>query len=127
MNPWPKVEISRIWEAGNRHEVVNARFGKGEWRISDLREVVKNEPVFEIPLAFIDVGNMTFEADGGLIGFARHMKHVMEADLSYPIIVDEWGQPIDGRHRIAKALLEGHTTIKAVRVPAGTTTTGRPA
>lgn len=68
---------------------------------------------------------MSFSDEGGLIGFARHMKHVMEADLSYPIIIDEWGQPIDGRHRIVKALIEGHETIKAVRVPVGTHPTGR--
>jgi hypothetical protein len=127
MDEWPKVEISRIWEQGNRHEVVNARFGKGEWRVSDLREVVKDEPVFDLPLYCIDLGGMDFVVEGGLLGFARHMKHVQDANLDYPIILDEWGGPIDGRHRIVKALVEGRTTIKAVRIPAGTQTTGRSA
>jgi hypothetical protein len=44
-----------------------------------------------------------------------HMKAVNDADLSYPIILDEDGEIMDGRHRIMKAILLGHKTIKAVR------------
>ena len=47
--------------------------------------------------------------------FLEHMKQVQEADLSYPIILNEDGAIIDGRHRFCKAILEGHKTIKAVR------------
>jgi len=44
-----------------------------------------------------------------------HMKSVNNADLKYPIILDEDGEVMDGRHRIMKALLTGKKTIKAVR------------
>ncbi|MCG7904389.1 MAG: hypothetical protein JAY60_18430 [Candidatus Thiodiazotropha weberae] len=44
-----------------------------------------------------------------------HMQAVERADLSYPIILDEDGEVMDGRHRIMKALLKGEKTIKAVR------------
>ena len=44
-----------------------------------------------------------------------HMKSVNNADLKYPIILDEDGEIMDGRHRIMKALLKGKKTIKAVR------------
>lgn len=44
-----------------------------------------------------------------------HMKSVIKADLKYPIILDEDGELLDGRHRLMKALLEGKETIKAVR------------
>lgn len=44
-----------------------------------------------------------------------HMKAVQNADLSYPIILDEDGEVMDGRHRIMRAILEGRETIKAVR------------
>lgn len=115
------IEIKRIWPAGGRDEKVKSRFGKGTWRIGDLQELVKDEPVFDLPLAHIDLGGHEFTPDEGLVGFARHMKHVLDSDLSFPIILDEWGSPIDGRHRIVKALLEGHETIKAVRVPQGST------
>jgi hypothetical protein len=43
------------------------------------------------------------------------MKRIMKADLNYPIILDEDGEIIDGRHRVIKALYLGHKTIKAVR------------
>ena len=44
-----------------------------------------------------------------------HMMSVNNADLKYPIILDEDGVIMDGRHRVMKALLEGKKTIKAVR------------
>jgi len=50
-----------------------------------------------------------------MLNFVAHMHQVYEADLSYPIILDEDGYVMDGRHRIAKALFLGLKTIKAVR------------
>jgi len=44
-----------------------------------------------------------------------HMRAVSNADLNYPIILDEDGEILDGRHRIMKALFLGKETIKAVR------------
>ena len=43
---------------------------------------------------------------------------MQQVDLSYPIIQAPDGWIMDGYHRIAKAILEGKTTIKAVRLPA---------
>lgn len=44
-----------------------------------------------------------------------HMKAVNDADLEKPIILDEDGDLMDGRHRLMKAMLIGAQTIKAVR------------
>ena len=44
-----------------------------------------------------------------------HMKAVNNADLDRPIILDEDGELMDGRHRLMKAMLLGLDTIKAVR------------
>lgn len=44
-----------------------------------------------------------------------HMKAVNDANLNCPIILDDEGDVMDGRHRIMKALLLGKKTIKAVR------------
>jgi hypothetical protein len=44
-----------------------------------------------------------------------HIKAVNNADLSKPIILDEDGEIMDGRHRIMKAMLTGEETVKAVR------------
>ncbi len=45
----------------------------------------------------------------------EHIRLINEADLSYPIILAANGEVMDGRHRIAKAALEGRTTIGAVQ------------
>lgn len=116
---YPVVDCPRHWDQGSREERVDG-LGKRRWKVTDLREAVKDCPVYEVPLAFLDLAAHQMKQEGGLIDFATHMKHVMEADLSYPIIFDQWGQILDGRHRIVKALVEGHATIKAVKVPDGT-------
>jgi hypothetical protein len=46
---------------------------------------------------------------------ARHADRIQKADLSYPVILSADGRLMDGGHRIAKAWLNGQTTIAAVR------------
>jgi hypothetical protein len=48
---------------------------------------------------------------------AEEARRVLQADLSYPIILFPGGEVMDGAHRIAKAWILGHATIKAVRFP----------
>ncbi len=38
-----------------------------------------------------------------------------EVDLSYPIILGADGRVMDGMHRIARAILDGHETIIALQ------------
>ena len=45
----------------------------------------------------------------------EHVRLIEDADLSHPVILAADGRVMDGMHRIARALLEGRTTIKAVR------------
>jgi hypothetical protein len=47
-----------------------------------------------------------------------HIRMIDEADLSFPIILAANGEVMDGRHRIAKAALEGRATIGAVQFDA---------
>lgn len=67
----------------------------------------------EIPLAHLNV-YYTYEKLT-LRDMCMHMRQVQDANLDYPIILDEDGEVMDGRHRIMKALLTGAETIKAVR------------
>lgn len=46
-----------------------------------------------------------------------HMQRIEAADLRHPVILSETGVVMDGLHRICKAWLAGHTTIRAVRFP----------
>lgn len=47
--------------------------------------------------------------------FVSHVAAVNRADLSFPILLNEDGAIIDGRHRLAKAILEGKKKIKYVK------------
>jgi len=45
----------------------------------------------------------------------EHVKLIEEADLSFPIILSATGEVMDGRHRLAKALLLNRDAIEAVQ------------
>ena len=90
-----------------------SRLGKHEWAVSRLIQLAKDLPVMEIPLDHLNIWhkyeNLTLRE------MAMHIKCVLKADLNFPIILDEDGDILDGRHRIMKALIEGNKSIKAVR------------
>lgn len=90
-----------------------SKLGNHEWSVPRLFELTKNMPVMEIPLEHLNVfhtyRNIT------LRDLAGHIVAVENADLTYPIILDEDGEIMDGRHRIIKAMISGEKTIKAVR------------
>ena len=46
-----------------------------------------------------------------------HMRLVQNASLDHPIILCSAGRLMDGMHRVAKALFEGHERILAVQLP----------
>ena len=48
----------------------------------------------------------------------QHSKRIAAADMSYPIIVAGWNNVIlDGHHRLAKALAEGHKSVSVKVLP----------
>lgn len=90
-----------------------AVLGRHQWRVCRLFELAKDLPVMDVPIAHLYV-YYTYEKLT-MRQMVMHMKAVKDADLSFPIILDEDGEIMDGRHRIMKAMLDGATTIKAVR------------
>jgi hypothetical protein len=90
-----------------------SRLGNHEWSVSRLFELSRNLEVMTIPLKHM---NMYYKYENmTLRELAGHMVAVNNADLKYPIILDEDGEIMDGRHRLLKAIIEGKRTIKAVR------------
>lgn len=87
--------------------------GRHHWSVPRLFELARDLPIMEVPLRHLHLFN-TYERLT-LREMVMHMQAVNAADLSRPIILDEDGEIMDGRHRIMKALLEGAETIKAVR------------
>ncbi len=90
-----------------------SHLGRHHWSVSRLIELSRNLAVMDIPLDHLNVYH-TYEKLK-LRDMVMHMRAVNDADLSYPIILDEDGELMDGRHRIMKAILTGEKTIKAVR------------
>lgn len=88
------------------------KIGRYEWSVARLIEISKPLEVFDCPMNALYVWA---KYDITMRELVMHIKAVLDADLSYPIILDEDGEIMDGRHRIMKAILEGKETIKAVR------------
>jgi hypothetical protein len=47
----------------------------------------------------------------------EHIQRIETSDLTYPIILSQEGEVMDGLHRICKAKLRGQDTIHAVQFP----------
>lgn len=89
------------------------RLGSNLWFVARLIALSKKLKPFDIPLKHLNVYNKYESLT--LRDMVSHMKSVNEADLSFPIILDEDGEIMDGRHRIMNALLNNIKSIKAVR------------
>lgn len=85
------------------------------WRDTTLIEASKDIPVeqFEVSDALLDevlrwkLVNMR--------DYINHYKRVLAADLSIPIILRSDGYPMDGWHRIIKAMSEGIAELPSRR------------
>ena len=87
------------------------------WRITRLIQLALELTSFDIPLKQFSIYNLvpTFEGNSPTKQFIDYIKRIHEVNLSYPIILDDEGFVMDGRHRVFKALLENAESIKAVR------------
>ena len=86
--------------------------GDDHWSVARLVELSRDFEVFELSLLGL---NLSDELTLDMRGLVTHFRAMMESDLSYPIILDENGLIMDGRHRVLKALYEGREFVKAVR------------
>lgn len=90
-----------------------AELGRNKWNVARLLELSRKLPMLRVPLDHLNVYS-TYEKLS-LREMVMHMRAVQSADLRYPILLDEDGELLDGRHRIMRALLEGKKTILARR------------
>jgi hypothetical protein len=90
-----------------------ARIDRHSWSVKRLIALSSELEVMIIPLAHLNVYNSMEKMT--LREMAGHVEAVNSADMSHPIILDEDGDIMDGRHRIIKAIVTGAETIKAVR------------
>lgn len=100
----------------------HARRIKGEWWVWDVEELwvlAKDLTPGTIAVKkLVDLDeNIWFHGDDEptLRRVVKHCKRILDADLSYPIILCPKGEIMDGCHRVAKCLLEGIETIAYVQ------------
>lgn len=87
--------------------------GRHSWSIPRLFELARDLPVMDVPLRHLHMYCVYERLT--LREMVMHMRAVNAADLDKPIILDEDGELMDGRHRLMKAMLLGVETIKVVR------------
>lgn len=110
---YPEFDLGlKMWAEDQMYAV-----GANAYAVEDLWEAAKNLPVYEVPLIGFQTDIALWDGLGeDFMDFTKHAALVMNADLDYPIILDVHGGIADGRHRLAKAIALGHSTIKVQRL-----------
>lgn len=86
-----------------------------QYSVARLVDDSKELPVFEVPLAALDLSGCIWR-NADMVALAYHVKKCMDADLSFPILLAWDGSIADGRHRVLKSIALGKRTIKARRM-----------
>lgn len=93
--------------------------GLDAWDVDRLLDLSSDFPVEDVEVATLDEVDTVYWFDETELPTVRrvvdHCRLIQEVDLSYPIILGANGRVMDGMHRVARAILEGHNTIRAVR------------
>ena len=94
--------------------------GFDAWRVDRVVELAHDLPALAVSVEEIDEVDTVYWFDDRtelptVRRVVEHMSGVLGADLERPIVLGADGRVMDGMHRIAAALLEGRTTVPAVR------------
>lgn len=105
------LKIDVAWEFGDAQEIEIS--GK-KYNVSATLFEARDLEVIDYPLDYMNISYCSPCADT-FRDFVAHVMMVNQADTSHPIILNEDGSIIDGKHRLAKAILAGDKTIKCKR------------
>jgi hypothetical protein len=93
--------------------------GLDAWDVDRLIDASAHLPVSEVAVDSIrEVDTDHWFVYGPVPTVRRIIEQVRlihEVDCSYPIILGADGRVMDGMHRVARAILDGRSTIRAVR------------
>ena len=103
-----------------RHTHSTERNGKRYiWYTERLWKSAKDLPEFDVDVeSFAELDRDCWFGEGrtpSIREVAAHCRRINDADTLLPVIINDNGRLMDGGHRLAKALLEGRKTVKAVR------------
>jgi hypothetical protein len=94
--------------------------GLDAWDVDRLIELSSGLPIREIALDSIGEVDTVYWFSAGsseptVRNIVEHFRLVQEVDSSHPVILGVDGRVMDGMHRIARAMLEGRTMVRAVQ------------
>ncbi|MBS3993137.1 MAG: hypothetical protein KGZ87_05430 [Bacteroidetes bacterium] len=107
----PKVKIEKVVLIENEYEDQHGNI----YSALKLIEQSKKYKQFDLPLIGINLNRPAWNI-GNLADFIHHVDRLRHTNIDHPIILDNEGVICDGLHRVCKAILEGKTTIKAIRL-----------
>ncbi len=92
--------------------------GSDAWLVQNIWEAAKDLPTYEVPLVGMCLDIAPWGGSlNSFLDFLSHVRLINDAEMRYPIILDPDGNIADGRHRLAKAIVTGRTTVKIKRLP----------
>jgi len=105
--------VTHTYSTGTETEVL-------VWNVETLWKAAAELPVQTVPLSeavqHLDHVNWAYsQPRPGVWNDIHHAKRIFETDLTYPIILSSGGSLMDGAHRLAKAWILKHETVKIVR------------
>jgi hypothetical protein len=94
--------------------------GLDAWSVERLIRLSRTLPVKEVAVESIEEVDSAYWFETGsdrptVRAILEHMRLVQQVDSSHPIILGSDGRVMDGMHRVLRALLDGRSTIRAVR------------
>ncbi|HMB91075.1 MAG TPA: hypothetical protein VKP65_09535 [Rhodothermales bacterium] len=102
-----------------QYHVRPSEHGRLIWDVDRLVALTANFPRRQVPMHAIRELDEAYWFGNGTCPTCRavadHAWLIQETDLCHPIILSADGRVMDGMHRVARAYLEGHTTIEAVQ------------
>ncbi|TVP60093.1 MAG: hypothetical protein EA343_18330 [Nodularia sp. (in: Bacteria)] len=111
--------MSYSTQKGNHFTVSKINNKKYTWDVFKLWDLVADMSIEEVPIndfsLDIDLWFREYEVPTAL-NVLKHCKRILDADLEFAIIIAPNGIVMDGMHRIGKAWILGHSTIKAIRL-----------
>ncbi len=100
-----------LWPAGT---------GFDAWDVDRLISLARGLPVHAVTVESVCEVDTVYWFDGSTTAptvraIVKHARLMLDADLSFPVILGPDGRVMDGMHRIARVMLEGRTEVSAVR------------
>jgi hypothetical protein len=94
--------------------------GTDAWNVSRLIELSSNiSPTMIVPMNIRELKLDHWYSHERLVptpkSIIKHIELINRCDLSFPIILDQYGNVMDGMHRVCKAILEKVPEIPAVQ------------